>query len=60
MELNDRLAPIRKQYPDLTFPQIVHKAYLERVNLSAQAFFAVPEVGRTIKHGTYRISTQNF
>ncbi len=40
-ELNQRLAPYRKANPSASLKEIVNKAYMDRVNLSAQGFFKV-------------------
>ena len=37
-----RLAPLRKAKPNATWEEIIHDAYFQRVNLSAQGFFAHP------------------
>ncbi|KAI9595521.1 xanthine dehydrogenase [Syncephalis fuscata] len=37
--------PYRQKYPDATFAEIVHKAYMDRVNLSANGFYKVPDIG---------------
>ncbi|CAI5525077.1 unnamed protein product [Closterium sp. Naga37s-1] len=44
-EIKRRMAPIRQQYPEETFGQSADRCYRERVNLSAQGFFASPNIG---------------
>lgn len=44
-QLNERLAPYVEKMPDATFAQRVNAAYFDRVNLSAQGFFATPVCG---------------
>lgn len=39
--IKERLAPIREQNPNATWKELVLKAYLNRVDLSAQGFFQV-------------------
>ncbi|CAF0832214.1 unnamed protein product [Didymodactylos carnosus] len=47
-QLNERLEPIRRESPDFTWFQLISKAYYERINLSAQGFYATPNVGGDI------------
>jgi len=45
-----RLKPLRDTLPKGTpWKEIVHKAYFERINLSAQGFYKVPDVGYDFK-----------
>ncbi|KAF1997919.1 xanthine dehydrogenase [Amniculicola lignicola CBS 123094] len=45
-QLNERLAPFREKLgPDATMKDIAHAAYFARVNLSAQGFYATPDIG---------------
>jgi xanthine dehydrogenase/oxidase len=41
--IKERLAPFREQNPGASWKDIVNKAYLNRVDLSAQGFFTVRE-----------------
>jgi len=42
-QIRDRLKPVRAKLPaDATWQQLVFAAYFDRVNLSAQGFYAVP------------------
>ncbi|CAI5470258.1 unnamed protein product [Closterium sp. Yama58-4] len=43
-EIKRRMEPIRQQYPEETFGQIADRCYRERINLSAQGFFATPNI----------------
>jgi len=43
-QLNARLAPYRAAHPDDSFLEIVQKAYLDRVDLSAHGFYATPDI----------------
>lgn len=42
--LSQRLKPFEERMPDATFQQRARAAYFERVNLSAQGFYATPNV----------------
>jgi xanthine dehydrogenase/oxidase len=45
-QLNERLAPFREKLgPDASMKDIAHAAYFSRVNLSAQGFYATPDIG---------------
>lgn len=45
-QLNKRLDPYRKHLgPDATMKEIAHRAYLDRVNLSANGYYKMPDVG---------------
>ncbi|CAI7828132.1 unnamed protein product [Closterium sp. NIES-54] len=44
-EIKRRMEPIRQQYPAESFGQIADRCYRERINLSAQGFFATPNIG---------------
>jgi xanthine dehydrogenase/oxidase len=45
-QLNDRLAPFREKLgKDASMKEIAHAAYFARVNLSAQGFYATPDIG---------------
>jgi xanthine dehydrogenase/oxidase len=47
-QLNERLKPYREKFgPDATMKQLAHAAYFDRVNLSAQGFYATPDIGYT-------------
>lgn len=55
-QLNERLAPIRAQYPPKTsMKTIAHAAYLARVNLSATGFWKMPKIG--YEWGNFDINT---
>ena len=43
-DINARLASYRQANPELSFAEIVHKAYFDRVNLSANGFYKTPEI----------------
>jgi len=48
LTLRQRLDDFRKSRPDLSdapFEKLVFHAYLERINLSAQGFYSVPNIG---------------
>ncbi|KAI0012440.1 xanthine dehydrogenase [Xylariaceae sp. FL0662B] len=52
-QLNERLAPYRKQYgPDAPMSVIAHAAYRDRVNLAANGFWKMPRIG--YKWGNYK------
>jgi len=63
-QLNERLAPYRKKLGEkATLKDIAISAYLDRVNLSAQGFFAPPNIGFTFdeakgKGNAFRYFTQ--
>nr|AOE43258.1 xanthine dehydrogenase [Cavenderia deminutiva] len=45
-QINSRLAPIRARLaPTATFAQVTQAAFVDRVNLSANGFYATPNVG---------------
>jgi xanthine dehydrogenase/oxidase len=45
-KINSRLQPYRdKLGPAVTFAQLAHAAYFDRVNLSANGFYKTPEIG---------------
>ncbi|KAF2076171.1 hypothetical protein CYY_002524 [Polysphondylium violaceum] len=48
-QINARLEPLREKNPQLTFKQLVSLAHNERVNLSANGFYATPNVGYAFK-----------
>jgi xanthine dehydrogenase/oxidase len=41
-QILDRLRPLRQQMPNATWQELVHAAYFQRINLSAQGFYVVP------------------
>ncbi|KAF0492202.1 putative xanthine dehydrogenase [Gigaspora margarita] len=43
--LTERLKPYREKMPDKSFKEIVHAAYLDRVNLSANGYYKTPDIG---------------
>ncbi|KAI1075775.1 xanthine dehydrogenase [Whalleya microplaca] len=52
-QLNERLAPYRKQYgADAPMSVIAHAAYRDRVNLAANGFWKMPRIG--YKWGNYK------
>nr|AOE43260.1 xanthine dehydrogenase [Coremiostelium polycephalum] len=44
-QINARLQPLREKNPDMTFKQLAMLAFAERINLSANGFYATPNVG---------------
>lgn len=45
-QLNERLEPYRQKYGrDAPMKQLAHSAYLDRVNLSANGFYKMPNIG---------------
>ncbi|KAL1925143.1 uncharacterized protein VTP21DRAFT_26 [Calcarisporiella thermophila] len=44
-QLKRRLAPYREKMPNATLKELAHAAYMDRVNLSAQGFYATPDIG---------------
>ena len=44
-QINARLAPFRAAKPKASFRECVTDAYMERVNLSANGFYATPDIG---------------
>lgn len=47
-KLLKRLEPYREKYPDEQWHQWVHKAYFDRVSLSATGFYRTPDIGYDI------------
>lgn len=43
-QLNQRLQPYKERRPDASFTDVVNAAYLDRVDLSAHGFYAVPDI----------------
>ncbi|RIB27564.1 putative xanthine dehydrogenase HxA [Gigaspora rosea] len=43
--LTERLNPYREKMSDKSFKEIVHAAYLDRVNLSANGYYKTPDIG---------------
>lgn len=55
-QLNERLKPYREKFgKDAPLKELVHAAYLDRVNLAANGFWKMPRVG--YKWGDYDINT---
>ncbi|KAJ1569585.1 hypothetical protein HK405_000661 [Cladochytrium tenue] len=60
-QILDRLKPIKLANPESSWKEIVNKAYFERINLSANGFFKVPDLtydwatntGRMFSYFTY-------
>eukprot|EP00471_Norrisiella_sphaerica_P001901 CAMPEP_0184479358 /NCGR_PEP_ID=MMETSP0113_2-20130426/1113_1 /TAXON_ID=91329 /ORGANISM="Norrisiella sphaerica, Strain BC52" /LENGTH=1363 /DNA_ID=CAMNT_0026857421 /DNA_START=21 /DNA_END=4112 /DNA_ORIENTATION=- len=49
-KIAERLKPLRDSLPKGTsWKDLIHKAYFERINLSAQGFYKVPDVGYDFK-----------
>eukprot|EP00468_Gymnochlora_sp_CCMP2014_P000995 CAMPEP_0167740308 /NCGR_PEP_ID=MMETSP0110_2-20121227/202_1 /TAXON_ID=629695 /ORGANISM="Gymnochlora sp., Strain CCMP2014" /LENGTH=1376 /DNA_ID=CAMNT_0007624181 /DNA_START=571 /DNA_END=4701 /DNA_ORIENTATION=+ len=49
-QITKRLKPLRKEMgKNVTWKELIHKAYFERINLSAQGFYKVPDVGYDFK-----------
>lgn len=48
-KLNERLAPFKEKYPNDTWNQLIQKAYMARVSLSASGFHATPDIGYDIQ-----------
>jgi xanthine dehydrogenase/oxidase len=46
-QINERLAPLKEKMKGASFREIVHAAYLDRVNLAANGFWKMPRVGYT-------------
>ncbi|TPX33019.1 hypothetical protein SmJEL517_g04005 [Synchytrium microbalum] len=44
-QLNERLEKYRYAHPTKSWPEIINMAYFDRVNLTANGFFKVPNVG---------------
>ncbi|KAI8927171.1 molybdopterin binding aldehyde oxidase/xanthine dehydrogenase [Entophlyctis helioformis] len=63
-QIMERLKPLRDQHPSLSWKEIVNKAYFERINLSANGFYATPDLafdwttlqGRMFSYFTYGIA----
>jgi xanthine dehydrogenase/oxidase len=50
-----RLEGLKKSHPELTFEELVGKAYLERVDLSAHGFHATPDLNYNWNDNTGRL-----
>ncbi|KYQ89070.1 xanthine dehydrogenase [Tieghemostelium lacteum] len=48
-QINERLKPLREKNPTFSVKQIANLAYAERINLSANGFYATPNVGYIFK-----------
>eukprot|EP00924_Labyrinthula_sp_SR-Ha-C_P015854 snap_masked-scaffold_4-processed-gene-11.29-mRNA-1 protein AED:0.00 eAED:0.00 QI:0/-1/0/1/-1/1/1/0/1317 len=44
-QINERLAPLRKENPNISFVALVNKAYFSRIDLSAHGFYKTPYLG---------------
>lgn len=44
-KINERLEPLKKKHPNLTWEELIRMAYFERVSLSASGFYATPDIG---------------
>ena len=51
-QIIDRLAPIKQQYPEHSWEQLITTAYLNRIDLSAHGFYATPDVGYNFLDGS--------
>jgi len=52
-KIAERLKPLRDSMAEgTTWKELIHKAYFERINLSAQGFYKVPDVGYDFKTRT--------
>ncbi|CAG8518867.1 9601_t:CDS:10 [Paraglomus occultum] len=43
--LSERLKPYREKHPKASFKEICNKAYMDRINLSANGFYKTPDIG---------------
>nr|AOE43256.1 xanthine dehydrogenase [Rostrostelium ellipticum] len=50
-QINARLAPLREKHPAAGLKQLAGLAFAERINLSANGFYATPNVGYIFKEG---------
>lgn len=48
-KIMERLRPYRQKNPSISWDDLVNQAYFDRVNLSAQGFYKVPNVGYDFK-----------
>ncbi|EGC38870.1 hypothetical protein DICPUDRAFT_96745 [Dictyostelium purpureum] len=46
-----RLEPLKEKNPNMTFKQLCIEAFVQRVNLSSNGFYATPNVGYVFKDG---------
>ncbi|KAJ3046276.1 hypothetical protein HDV00_000089 [Rhizophlyctis rosea] len=44
-QINERLKPYREAEPQLTWEELIEKAYKDRVNLAANGFYKTPDLG---------------
>lgn len=44
-QINERLKPLREEFPNLPLSELAIKAWLRQINLSAQGHFGRPNVG---------------
>ncbi|KAJ5388301.1 Xanthine dehydrogenase [Penicillium cosmopolitanum] len=44
-QINERLRPYREKMPGASMKELAHKAYFDRVNLSAQGYYRTPDIG---------------
>lgn len=47
-KLLKRLEPYREKYTSEKWPEMINKAYFDRVSLSATGFFKTPDIGYDI------------
>ncbi|EGG20479.1 xanthine dehydrogenase [Cavenderia fasciculata] len=50
-QINQRLEPLRQRFPNYSFAQLTTQAFVERINLSANGYYATPNVGYLFKDG---------
>ncbi|KAL5036700.1 hypothetical protein BDV3_005886 [Batrachochytrium dendrobatidis] len=54
-EILERLKPIREKYSEAKWHELIKKAYLEQINLSANGFFATPDLNHSWEANTGRM-----
>ena len=62
--INERLEPLRKGNPGITWKDLIKRAYFERINLSANGFYKTPDLtydwntnkGRMFSYFTYGVA----
>ncbi|XP_077967155.1 xanthine dehydrogenase/oxidase-like isoform X1 [Styela clava] len=59
-KIMSRLQPLRKSHPNITWVELINKAYMERISLSATGFYRTPGLTDEWNHKTGTVSGDMF
>ncbi|KAG8225287.1 hypothetical protein J437_LFUL001901 [Ladona fulva] len=51
-KISDKIAPYKKLYPNSSWKQWIHAAYMDRVSLSATGYYRTPDINHDFKTNT--------